>query len=123
MLLGFEVLAIPFSLLPLEVGALAVVIVTLIRLGVVSLLISALRAARPGFDSSIRILAWGGLRGGLSLALALSVPHNQHRTWTLVATYCVVLFSTTVQGGSMDLFLRRLLKKPAAAAHTADLHP
>jgi CPA1 family monovalent cation:H+ antiporter len=115
-LLGFEILAIPFRRLPLEAGATAVVIVSLVRLGVVSLLITALRAARPGYDSSIRVLSWGGLRGGLSLALALSVPHDEQRTWILVATYSVVLFSIIAQGGSMDLILKRLLRRPAATA-------
>jgi CPA1 family monovalent cation:H+ antiporter len=115
-LLGFEILAIPFRRLPLEAGATAVVIVSLVRLGVVSLLITALRAARPGYDSSIRVLSWGGLRGGLSLALALSVPHDEQRTWILVATYSVVLFSIIAQGGSMDLILKRLLRRPTAKA-------
>jgi CPA1 family monovalent cation:H+ antiporter len=115
-LLGFEILAIPFQRLLLKAGATAVVIVSVVRLGVVALLITSLRAARPGYDSSIRVLSWGGLRGGLSLALALSVPHDEQRTWILVATYSVVLFSIIVQGGSMDLILKRLLRQPAAEA-------
>jgi CPA1 family monovalent cation:H+ antiporter len=115
-LLGFEILAIPFRRLPLQAGVTAVVVVSLVRLGVVSLLITALRKAVPGYDSSIRVLSWGGLRGGLSLALALSVPHDEQRTWILVATYSVVLFSIIVQGGSMDLILKRLLRRRASAA-------
>jgi CPA1 family monovalent cation:H+ antiporter len=122
-LVGFEILAIPFSRIPLQAGAVAVVIVSLIRVTVVALLITTLRFARPGFDSSIRILSWGGLRGGLSLALALSVPHDENRTWILVATYSVVLFSIMVQGGSMDLILKRLLRRPADTARAADLRP
>jgi CPA1 family monovalent cation:H+ antiporter len=110
-LLGFEVLAIPFSRLPINAGLIAIVVVSLTRFGVVSLLVTMLRAIRPHYESSILILAWGGLRGGLSLALALSVPHDVGRTWILVATYCVVLFSIVIQGGSMDLILKRLLLK------------
>ncbi|MBS1799860.1 MAG: sodium:proton antiporter [Acidobacteria bacterium] len=108
-LLGFEILAIPFSRVPLRTGALAVATVTLVRLGVVAGLIALLRIARRGYRSSVRILSWGGLRGGLSLALALAVPHDHGRTWILVATYSVVLFSIVVQGGSMDVVLKRLL--------------
>jgi CPA1 family monovalent cation:H+ antiporter len=115
-LLGFEILAIPFLRLPLQAGVTAVVVVSMVRLGVVALLITALRKAVPGYDSSIRVLSWGGLRGGLSLALALSVPHDEQRTWILVATYSVVLFSIVVQGGSMDLILKRLLRRRASAA-------
>ncbi len=84
------------------------------RLAVVSLIVTLLRALQPGHQSSIRILSWGGLRGGLSLALALSVPQGDGRTWILVATYSVVLFSIVVQGGSMDVILKRLLRHQPA---------
>lgn len=113
-LLGFEILAIPFSLIPLEAGAVAILTVSLVRLAVVSLIVTLLRTLQPGHQSSIRILSWGGLRGGLSLALALSVPQGEGRTWILVATYSVVLFSIVVQGGSMDLILKRLLRDQPA---------
>jgi CPA1 family monovalent cation:H+ antiporter len=53
-------------------------------------------------------LTWGGLRGGLSIALALSVPVSQGRVWILATTYIVVVFSIVLQGGTMDLFLKRL---------------
>jgi CPA1 family monovalent cation:H+ antiporter len=109
-LLGFEVLAIPFTEIPLSAGLASVVTVSVVRAAVVALLITLVRLIEPGYPSSIRILTWGGLRGGLSLALALSVPHGPQRTWILVATYSVVLFSIVVQGGSMDLILKRLVK-------------
>jgi CPA1 family monovalent cation:H+ antiporter len=112
-LVGFEVLAIPFSEIPQGTGVTAVVTVTLVRLAVVALLVTLLRRMRPGYVTSIGILSWGGLRGGLSLALALSVPLDPQRTWILVATYSVVLFSIAVQGGSMGLVFKRLLKTPA----------
>ena len=53
------------------------------------------------------MLAWGGLRGGLSIALALSLPSELGRSWMLAATYLVVVFSVVIQGGSMDWFMRR----------------
>ncbi|WP_035347193.1 cation:proton antiporter [Edaphobacter aggregans] len=115
-LLGFEVLAIPFANVPLTAGAAAIVTVSVVRVAVVTVLITLVRAMRPGYPSSIRILSWGGLRGGLSLALALSVPHGPQRTWILVATYSVVLFSIVIQGGSMDLILKRLMKASASRA-------
>lgn len=113
-LVGFEVLAIPFARLPLEVGALSVAAVTATRFGVVAAIVSALRWLKKGFRSSVRILSWGGLRGGLSLALALSVPHRPGRTWILVATYSVVLVSIVVQGSSMEWVLKRLLAEEPA---------
>ena len=47
------------------------------------------------------ILTWGGLRGGLSLAMVLSLPQFEQRTLLIGATYAVVVFSVVVQGLSM----------------------
>jgi CPA1 family monovalent cation:H+ antiporter len=59
----------------------------------------------------VLVLTWGGLHGGLSLALALALPLNDGRTWILATTYIVVVFSMVLQGGSLGFFLRRF--KPA----------
>jgi monovalent cation:H+ antiporter, CPA1 family len=107
-LLGLEILAIPFHRLSMEAGLIGIVIVTAVRLGVVALLLGCIRVIRPDHRSSTLALTWGGLRGGLSIALALSVPMSQGRAWILATTYMVVVFSIVLQGGSMDLFLRHL---------------
>ena len=112
-LLGLMILAIPFSGLALRSGGLAIVTVTLVRFVVVALIVGVMRVIEPGYLSSVRTLSWGGLRGGLSLALALAVPVQQGRSWILVATYSVVLFSIVVQGGSMDVMLGKLGVKAA----------
>lgn len=51
-------------------------------------------------------LIWGGLRGGISVALALSLPEGPARSTALAATYIVVMFSVVVQGGSIERVLR-----------------
>jgi CPA1 family monovalent cation:H+ antiporter len=107
-LLGLELLVIPFTRLWLESGVIAIGAVSLVRLVVVAAMITLLRLLQRGHQSSISTLTWGGLRGGLSLALALSVPQGEGRDWILVATYSVVLFSILIQGGSMDIFLGKL---------------
>jgi CPA1 family monovalent cation:H+ antiporter len=61
---------------------------------------------------TVRILTWGGLRGGISVALALSLPPGPIRDQLLTATYAIVLFSLLVQGSTIG----RLLPKPAADA-------
>ncbi|HTH80423.1 MAG TPA: sodium:proton antiporter [Ramlibacter sp.] len=57
---------------------------------------------------AVKVLTWGGLRGGLSVALALSLPSFEERELFVMATYCVVLFSLLVQAPTLGLLLRRL---------------
>jgi len=112
-LLGLEVLAIPFHASAAQSGLVATAAVVLVRLAVVALILLCLRLLQPGHQSSLLVLTWGGLRGGLSIALALAVPVSQGRHWILATTYIVVVFSIVLQGGSMDLFLHRFRKSPA----------
>jgi CPA1 family monovalent cation:H+ antiporter len=57
---------------------------------------------------AVKVLTWGGLRGGISIALALSLPHFQARDTLVLGTYVVVLFSLLVQAPSLAWYLRRL---------------
>jgi CPA1 family monovalent cation:H+ antiporter len=114
-LLGLEVLVIPFSRGTFLSGGVAIVSVTLVRAAVVALVLSLVRWLQRGHESSFVTLTWGGLRGGLSIALALSVPESQGRGWILASTYIVVVFSIVIQGGTLDLFLARIgLRRPRA---------
>ena len=109
-LLGLEFLVVPFSRLTLASGTLAIVGVTLIRALVVGIILMTIRLLRRDHETSFMTLTWGGLRGGLSIALALSVPANNGRDWILASTYIVVVFSIVIQGGTLDLFLKRFPK-------------
>ncbi len=119
-LLGLELLVIPFGPMSLRSGGVAIVVAVVVRALVVVAMIGLLRLLQPGHASSISTLTLGGLRGGLSLALALSIPAGEGRNWILVATYSVVLFSILVQGGMLDILLgmmrpsmrNRLLRRP-----------
>lgn len=106
-LLGLEAMAIRFDGLTLRAGLAAIFSVNVVRFAVVALLLWILRLVRRNYRSSILVLTWGGLRGGLSIALALSVPLALGRSWMLGATYLAVFFSIVIQGGSMDWILRR----------------
>ena len=110
-LLGLEVLAIPFHWTLLRSGATAIVAVLAVRLAVVALVLYSIRWVGQARESSVVVLTWGGLHGGLSLALALALPLADGRSWILATTYIVVVFSMVLQGGSLGLFLRRF--KPA----------
>lgn len=105
-LLGIEILGIAFPPRTFASGAVAIVSVIAVRLIVVAVVVRFVRAVQPAHQSSIVTLGWGGLRGGLSIALALSVPAAPNRGWILATTYLVVVFSIVIQGGTLDLFLR-----------------
>ncbi len=57
---------------------------------------------------------WSGVRGGISVALALSLPETPYRVATLMATHAVVLFSILVRGSTLPAVVRLTLRKPAA---------
>jgi CPA1 family monovalent cation:H+ antiporter len=106
-LLGLEVLSISFGRQVFASGLIAIVVVLAVRFGVVALVLGTIQAFRRQHRSSIAALSWGGLRGGLGLALAFTVPASDANRWILPTTYIVVVFSIIVQGWSMDLFLRK----------------
>ncbi len=106
-LMGCEFLAVPFTGTALLVGGLAIALVNAARFVATGAVLSLIQLFQRGHRSSLMVLVWGGLRGGLSIALALSVPERLGRNWILAVTYIVVVFSILIQGGTMDLFLKR----------------
>jgi CPA1 family monovalent cation:H+ antiporter len=115
-LLGLEVMAVTVDAPAFLAGLAAIVSVNAVRFGAVAALLALLRILQPGHSSSVFVLTWGGLRGGLSIALALSVPETLGHSWMLGATYMVVVFSIVMQGGSMNWLLHRM-KRQRATAH------
>jgi CPA1 family monovalent cation:H+ antiporter len=97
LLLGLQLLVVPIEAKLAGLCAAAVVLVTLARFAVVAPWGGYLRLKHGERGAGI-ILAWGGLHGALSLALALSVPDGPQRTIILAATYAVATFSIAVQG-------------------------
>lgn len=106
-LMGCEFLIVPFNLTAVGMGILAIVLVNAARFVATGSVLGLVKLLQPRHRSSVLVVAWGGLRGGLSIALALSVPSRLGQTWILPVTYVVVVFSIVVKGGSMDLFLQR----------------
>ena len=65
---------------------------------------------------TVALLTWGGLRGGLAIAMALSLPAGREHDLVVAATYGVVVFSVLVQGTTLRPMFRRFLGPPAVAA-------
>ena len=107
MLIGFEVIAISFAPNILTAAVLAIPLALIGRFIAVAAPVSLLRRRTAFSPGAIPILTWGGLRGGISVALAQSLPPTPEREILLAACYAVVIFSIIVQGLTMTWVVRR----------------
>ncbi|MDZ7801156.1 MAG: sodium:proton antiporter [Trueperaceae bacterium] len=115
-LIGIEVLVLKFTALTVEAALLAIPLVLLARTVAVALPIGLFRLKRNFAPYTTRLLVWGGLRGGISIALALSLPAGPHRDVILTMTYGVVVFSILVQGLTVGALAVRGKQAREAAA-------
>lgn len=108
LLIGLEVIALaPEGRLAI-VGLCAIVLVMGARAISVGIPLKAMKRTIDMGPLAFPTLVWGGLRGGISVALALSLPDSPMRTVILAATYAVVLFAVIVQGGSIGWLIARI---------------
>lgn len=98
LLIGFEIITISFTVPLALLGLFASVAVLIGRFISVGAIIGAMRFHSPFEKGTVRFLVWGGLRGGLSIAMALSLPHNSYNAVMIPITYITVAFSIIVQG-------------------------
>ncbi len=98
LLIGFELLLVAKGNTYLIAGILAIPLVLLARYITVVIPMEIFKLRRPYYPHFIKILVWGGLRGGLAVALALSLPPGSYRQLILAMTYAVVAFSIIIQG-------------------------
>jgi CPA1 family monovalent cation:H+ antiporter len=107
-LIGLELLVLEFSKPFLLAGLVAIPISLIARY--ISLVIPwALLRNWVGTDHrTIQLMTWGGLRGGLSIAMALSLQEPLPRSQFVAMTYIIVLFSIIVQGMTLGKLVKRL---------------
>jgi monovalent cation:H+ antiporter, CPA1 family len=98
LLIGLEMLIVSFDNMILLTGLICIFIVLLSRWIAVLVPITILRRFIPFEKNAVTMLTWGGLRGGISVALALSLPEQMHRSELVSITYIIVIFSIVVQG-------------------------
>lgn len=108
LLIGLEILVIGIDPSLAWPAAAAIPLVLAARLISVAVPLAVPALRRAFTRGSVPVLSWGGVRGGISVALALSIPHNPFREEILVATYAVVIFSIVVQGLTIRGLVRRL---------------
>ena len=112
LMIGVEVFAVVFDANDLLAGFAAIALALVARLAAVAVPVLMLKPFRRFSRGVIPIMTWGGLKGGISVALALSLPDSDWKPLILTATYIVVVFSIIVQGLTVARLADRLGRTP-----------
>lgn len=109
MLIGLEVLIIPFTPELFLAGVFAIIIALFARWMCVGGAVLFMRPFRSFSPGVVGIVTWGGLRGGISVALALSLPQIPERPIIISITYIVVIFAIAIQGMTLGKLAKRYM--------------
>src|SRR5690606_27251577 len=109
LLMGFELLLIPKIGYYLQIGFFVVLIMLLARYVSIFIPAKLVIFRQKLTNSTILILVWGGLRGGVSIALALSIDADMHQGVVLSLTYIVVIVTILVQGRTISKLTNNLI--------------
>ena len=110
-MIGFEILILSLQPVFLPIVAFTIPLVLAARYLCVGVPISLLGLGRDYPRGTVALMTWGGLRGGISIALALALPPSPYRELILVVTYAVVVFSILVQGLTVGRAIRWTLAR------------
>ncbi|MFN0254561.1 cation:proton antiporter [Pedobacter ureilyticus] len=109
--IGFELLIIPNITNYWIMGGISIIIVLFARFVSIYIPVKVIPFKNKFSNGTIKVLVWGGLRGGVSIALALSIDEGPHKPVILAITYFIVVFSIIVQGLSVGKVATRALSK------------
>ncbi|MEM9680591.1 MAG: sodium:proton antiporter [Bacteroidota bacterium] len=109
-LIGMEMLVLTFEKSYVIAGLIAIPIVLLCRYASLWLPIKIFERRLDFAPKTNLIMTWGGLRGGISIALALSLANDMNREMFIVMTYIIAVFSILAQGLTLESFIKRIMK-------------
>ncbi len=112
LMIGFEVFAVTFGADAILAGVASIGLALAGRLAAVSVPVLVLKPLREFSQGIVPIMTWGGLKGGISVALALALPDSEWKPLILTCTYIVVIFSIIVQGLTVARLARRVGREP-----------
>lgn len=121
-LIGLELLVLSFDMKYITAGIISIVLVLVSRYLSLLIPVKIFSKKLDFLPHTTKIMAWGGLRGGISIALALSLPEDMNRELFLTVTYVVVVFSIIVQGLTIGKMTTRLLGKEMMQPSTGHGH-
>lgn len=110
-LIGIVIITLDFNIYHLLIGILSIFVVLISRFITIYLANFLLKKSHKATKNECVILTWAGLRGGISIALALSLPDGDVKDIILYATYVVVVFSIIVQGLTIEKLVSKKLKQ------------
>jgi CPA1 family monovalent cation:H+ antiporter len=110
-LIGMEMLVLTFEGNYFLAGLIAIPLILFCRYASLLLPVNLFKKGLDFVPNTALIMTWGGLRGGISIALALSLTQEMHRDLFLVITYVVVVFSILVQGLTVEKLVKGLQKR------------
>ena len=115
-MLGLQMINLSFITNYFITGGIVIVLMLIARWVSVALPVTFLRHSLKINYANVNILTWAGLRGGISIALALSLPHSIYREIILAGSYFVVIFSIVIQGLTLNRVINFSFRNKQAEA-------
>lgn len=121
-LIGLEMLILTFNGKYIVAGLICIILVLFARYISLFIPVKLFSEKLEFIPHTDKIMTWGGLRGGISIALALSLPDEMSRDIFIIITYVVVVFSILVQGLTIGKFATKLIGKEHMLVGDGDGH-